>query len=297
MSPDQQIAASVSSLFRSSRYELPLMLRIWPLVTCSSSMSIAAVNSSSPQSPEMSTPLLEHDEAHRVAHLAEHADAALELGVPEVVDRAEPARHLLLVPADAGEAALPRQGVLAARVEVGVLQVGVRFALVRDVAVVELLRVAEADPAADHPVGEADGVGADVLAERELVLDLAGGGRCGAGARGAAGGEERAEAHRARSAEHGPAAAATRPAARRGGRAAAGAGDREEERRGARRGPFGRAGHPSVPPRTPSRAEHRGSTPNPDGRCTITRRTVTQKRDHATFRLAAHSVVTETLSA
>ena len=44
---------------------------------------------------------------------------------------------------------------------------------VRDVGVVELLRVAEADPAGDHPVGEADRVGADVLAERELVLHLA----------------------------------------------------------------------------------------------------------------------------
>ena len=84
-----------------------------------------------------------------------------------------PSGQLLLVPADAGEAALPRQRLRAARVEVEVQQVGVEVRHVRDVGVVELLRVAEADPAADHPVGEADGVGADVLAERELVLDLA----------------------------------------------------------------------------------------------------------------------------
>ena len=74
--------------------------------------------------------LLEHDQADRVAHLGEHADAALERRVPEVVDRLESVRHLLLVPADAGEAALPRQGLVAAGIEVGVLRAtGVRFAM------------------------------------------------------------------------------------------------------------------------------------------------------------------------
>ena len=61
--------------------------------------------------------------------------------------------------------------VRAARVEVGVLERRGEVGDVRDVRVVELLRVAEPDPARDHPVGE-HGVGADVLAERELVLTL-----------------------------------------------------------------------------------------------------------------------------
>ena len=149
------------------------MLRIWPLVTCSRKMSSAALNSVSPQSPEMSTPLLDMMRPSVSRISLSTPTRPLSVGVPQVVDRAEAVRHLLLVPADAGEAALPREGLRAARVEVDVQEVGVEVRLVRDVGVVEGLRVAEADPAAHHPVGEADGVGADVLAERELVLDLA----------------------------------------------------------------------------------------------------------------------------
>ena len=98
------------------------MLRIWPsldllgeLVDGLRVLVVAPV-------AEMSTPCCEHDQAHRVAHLAEHADLALEGRVPQVVDRLQAAGHLLLVPADAGEAALPGQGLLAAGVEVDVLR-------------------------------------------------------------------------------------------------------------------------------------------------------------------------------
>ena len=149
------------------------MLRIWPLVTCSRKMSSAALNSSSPQSPEMSTPLLDMIRPSVSRISLSTPTRPLRSGFQRSSTVRRPFGQLLLVPADAGEAALPRQGLRAARVEVDVQQVGVEVGLVRDLGVVEGLRVAEADPAADHPVGEADGVGADVLAERELVFDLA----------------------------------------------------------------------------------------------------------------------------
>ncbi len=72
--------------------------------------------------------LAQHDEPHRVAHLAQHAHATLELGVPQVLDALQALRQLLLVPRDAGEARLPRQRVRAAGIEVGFCRLGLRFA-------------------------------------------------------------------------------------------------------------------------------------------------------------------------
>ena len=68
---------------------------------------------------------------------------------------------------DAGEAALPRQRVDAARVELDVLQRRLEVGGVGDVGRVELLDVALADEARDHPVGAAPDVTAGVLAALE----------------------------------------------------------------------------------------------------------------------------------
>jgi hypothetical protein len=156
MSPDHTIAASVSSFLRSSAYELPLMLRIWPFAGARDVDALA-----------------EHDEPHGVAHLAEHAHATLQLGVPQILDALQALRELLLVPGDAGEAGLPRQRVRAPRVEVGVLQARVEVGhRVGHVRLVEGLRVARGDPDRGHPVGEADGIRTDVLTQGELVAHL-----------------------------------------------------------------------------------------------------------------------------
>ena len=114
-----------------------------------------------------------HDAADRVAHLRQHTDASLERRIPQVRDGGESAGQLVLVPGDSGETALPRHRHRAARIEVHVLQCGDQVLQVRDVRVVELLGVAEPDEAGHHPVGQADRVAADVLAELELVAHLA----------------------------------------------------------------------------------------------------------------------------
>ncbi len=115
---------------------------------------------------------VQHDQAESVAHLRQNADPPLQLGVPEVLDASQPVRHLLLVPADASETRLPGQALVPVRVEVRVSQRGCQVAEVRDVGVVQLLHVVQPDQSGDHPLGEADGVCSDVLAERELVAHL-----------------------------------------------------------------------------------------------------------------------------
>ena len=65
------------------------------------------------------------------------------------------------------------EATLPARVEARVRQVGTQVRDVRDVVVVELLYIAEPDHPASHPVGQANQVCADVLAEGELVFDFA----------------------------------------------------------------------------------------------------------------------------
>ncbi len=114
-----------------------------------------------------------HDAAHGVAHFGKHPDAALQGRIPQVGNRGESTREVVLVPGDSGEPALPRERVLASRVEGNIEQLRYQVLFVRDHRVVEFLRVSEADPAVHHPVGEAHGVAADVLTELQLVLDLA----------------------------------------------------------------------------------------------------------------------------
>ena len=55
-------------------------------------------------------------------------------------------------PADAGEAALPGQGLLATRVKIDLLKRGRQVLGIRDLREVEILHVAEVDQPADHPV-------------------------------------------------------------------------------------------------------------------------------------------------
>ena len=85
----------------------------------------------------------------------------------------EPAGQLVLVPGDTGEAALPRHRHLAARVEVEVLSAGTRFFRFGMLAWSSSWVYPKRIQPADHPVGEADRVAADVLAELELVTHLA----------------------------------------------------------------------------------------------------------------------------
>src|SRR5690606_39831541 len=96
--------------------------------------------------------LLEHDEPDRVAPLGEHLDATLVLGLPQVRHGVEPLGDELGVPRDERVARLPRDRLLAARVEVDVAQPLDEVVEVRDVAVVELLDVALADEPGGHPV-------------------------------------------------------------------------------------------------------------------------------------------------
>ena len=100
----------------------------------------------------------EHHEPHRVAHLGEHRDLALVLGVEDLADRVDVA-HLVLAEDQAGLPALPGRGVVTVGIRRRVLE------NVREVggdvghrALVELLHVAQPDHLARHPVGEHDDV-------------------------------------------------------------------------------------------------------------------------------------------
>ena len=134
---------------------------------------MAASYSSSPHSPEMSTPFSSMMRPI-VSRISESTPTRpLRSAFQRSDTEARPPGTASLFQQMPANPPCHGQGHLAARVEVDVLQRGREVRDVRDVAVVELLRVAEADPASDHPVGEADRVGADVLPERELVLHLA----------------------------------------------------------------------------------------------------------------------------
>ena len=121
-----------------------------------------------------SLPSSQQDEPDGVAHLEEEGDLALEGRVGEELgDRLDLlAAGRVEVVRDAGEAALPREGELAARVELDVLEGLLEVGGVRDVRGVQRLDVALADQARDHPVGAAPHVAAGVLARLEQRAHL-----------------------------------------------------------------------------------------------------------------------------
>ena len=80
--------------------------------------------------------------------------------------------ELVLVPADAGEAALPGQRMLAPLVVVDVQQIRVEVLDVRDLAVVEVCVYPSRIQRLTIQSVRHDDVGADVFAERQLVLHL-----------------------------------------------------------------------------------------------------------------------------
>ena len=165
------MAAQTSPRARSSPYSLPVKARMWPLSTNGWIFSTALRASSTVQLAG-SMPMPEHDQPQRVAHLREHGDVAREGGVEDVVHALQLAPGELRVVADAGQAGLPDQAVLAARVEGHVLEVLAEVHPVRDVLLVQLLHVAQPDQPARHPVRQDDDVAADALAAAEGLADL-----------------------------------------------------------------------------------------------------------------------------
>src|SRR5215217_6954088 len=116
--------------------------------------------------------LAQQDRAGRVVGLGQHRHAALVLRVEEVLDRLQLAPGLLDVVAHPGGARLIRERELAVGVVVDRRQVADDVLRVRDVLLVDRLRVTVADPAGGHVVGEHDEVTADRLAVLELLADL-----------------------------------------------------------------------------------------------------------------------------
>ncbi len=113
-------------------------------------------------------------QAHGVAHLGEHAHATGELGIEEVVEAADLATREGGVVGDAYDAADVGDGVAGARVVPDIAVDGLDVGLeVRQQALVQLLEVAQADQALDHPVGRRDDVVAGRIAGREVGLDAA----------------------------------------------------------------------------------------------------------------------------
>ena len=116
----------------------------------------------------------EHHHRERVAHRVEAGDLALQLRIREqVVDRQHRVCELVIV-GDAAHAGLPRQAVVAVRVEVRVLLNRDEVLHVRDRRLIEVL-----DPAfLDHQrevavvVGEDDDVTVDRLSAGQRALDL-----------------------------------------------------------------------------------------------------------------------------
>ena len=153
-------------------YSLPVKRRTWPSLTACCSRSIALVPLGVGELARVGADDLEH-EAHRVAHLGEQGDPALEVGAGEQLLEAPHLAGLRGVVGDAGQAALPRRVEL----EVGVPllaaqrvdQVRVQ---VRDLGLVERLDPAEPDHPGRHPVGEHHHVALDRLAGAELVAHL-----------------------------------------------------------------------------------------------------------------------------
>ena len=121
MSPDQQIAARVSLVLQV--LEVRVALDVADLAArrpARGAPRAPASNSASPQSPEMSTPCssMMRPIVSRISLSTPTRPLSSEFQRSST--EREAAGHLLLVPADAGEAALPRKRLLAALVEVEV---------------------------------------------------------------------------------------------------------------------------------------------------------------------------------
>ena len=113
-----------------------------------------------------------HHQRHGVAHLGEHLDLALVLRVEQVADRVD-VRGQLRVDDQARHPALPRDGVLPARVEADVLEVVANVRLdVRDAGRVQVLDVAQVMHLLGHPVGHHDDAPPARLALGEQRLHL-----------------------------------------------------------------------------------------------------------------------------
>jgi hypothetical protein len=99
-------------------------------------------------------------------------DLALEIRCPQVGKALQVAPDLALVIADAGEAALPGERMLSARVEGHVLEGLPQVGRVRHTDEIKGLHEAVPDDPVGHPVGQGEDVSVDVLTRTRLQLGL-----------------------------------------------------------------------------------------------------------------------------
>ena len=157
---------------RSWMYSLPVKARTWPLLDDPLQLVDRVVPLGLGEVVGVGTDDAEH-EPHRVAHLREQRDPALEVLPGEQLLEAAHLAGLGRVVGDAGQAALPRSVVGEVLVPLPVAQrLDEVVVEVRHLRGIQRLDPAEADHPGGHPVGEHHHVAVDRLARAELVADL-----------------------------------------------------------------------------------------------------------------------------
>ncbi len=116
---------------------------------------------------------IHHDRTDRVPQGREHTDLSAKRRVPEVGDGGQTLGNRRLVPGDTGEPGAPRHRRAPACVELGILKAQPEASKIAEPFLVELLDVAESNPARSHPVGKHHRIRTDVMPALQLVLDLA----------------------------------------------------------------------------------------------------------------------------